>query len=156
MLHDVTAADYVWGPLRFTPPGGLRDDTLVTFTANDGRANVTVARIDLAAEGGGAVEPFARAQEQALLARRLKGYAAKLSTKKVGGFDVVVIDREFVDGISPLSQRQAYVGVGQQQIVVVTGTAQRAANNASSALQQIVDDVVASLRVDHAPKGARP
>jgi hypothetical protein len=130
------SAEYVWGTLRFTPPPGLRDDTLITFAAPSGRANVTVTRDDNA----GALEPYARAQEQALVARRLKGYSATLTTTKLGPHAAVVVDRTFVDG-KTLVQRQVFVAEGRA-VVMVTGTAHEgdAAANARA-----VDDVVASL-----------
>jgi len=143
--HARRVTAYLWGSLRFTPPAGMRDDTLVTFTADSGKANLTVTRD----EGAGAVEPYARAQEQALLARRLKGYKALVSTKKVGAFDVVVVDREFVDGITGFSQRQAFVGGPRGLVVVVTGTAKSGDGPSAT---RAVDDVVASLSFE--PSGA--
>jgi hypothetical protein len=130
------SAEYLWGTLRFTPPPGLRDDTLVTFTAAHGRANLTIARDDDA----GALEPYARAQEQALVARRLKGYRATLTTTKLGTHAAVVIERSFVDGRT-LVQRQVFVAEGRA-VVMVTGTAHE---SDAAANARAVDDVVSSL-----------
>jgi len=139
--HARPVTAYLWGSLRFTPPAGMRDDTLVTFTADSGKANVTVARD----EGAGAVEPYARAQEQALVSRRLKGYRASLTTQKVGGKDVVFVDREFVDGTTSFAQRQAFVAGPRGLVVIVTGTA---AHGDTTAAHRAVDDVVSTLSID--------
>jgi hypothetical protein len=140
------SAEYLWGTLRFAPPPGLRDDTLVTFTAAHGRANLTIARDDDA----GALEPYARAQEQALVARRLKGYRATLTTTKLGKHAAVVVERTFVDGRT-LVQRQVFVAEGRA-VVIVTGTAHE---GDSAANIHAVDDVVTSLSFSSVPGASR-
>ncbi len=121
----------------------MRDDTLVTFTSTDASANVTVTRDDHA----GAVEPYAQAQEQALIARRLKGYRAQVSSTKIGGFDVVVVDREFVDGSTAVAQRQAFVGGPRGLVVIVTGSA---VGRGNAAVHRAVEALVSSLTIDAA------
>jgi hypothetical protein len=121
--HTVTSSSYTWRHLRFTAPPGWRDDTLVTFTAPDASMNVTVSSEPLA----GDLSTWARAQEAALAAQRPKGYRPiSLDKTTIGTHVAVVADRELGEpSRGPLFQRQAFVALGGD-VVIVTATASRA------------------------------
>ena len=141
----MTAPVYAWRDLRFSVPPGWRDDTLVTLTAPGAGLNLTVSRDVLA----GDLLAWARAQENALAAQRPAGYrAVSLEKVVIGDHAAVVAERELGDGNkAPLVQRQAFVSVGGE-VVIVTATARRAERAAAAAA---VDGVVSSLVI-----GARP
>lgn len=112
---------YRWRDLRFAPPVGLHDDTLLTFSAPDGGWNLTVARDALT----GPLAAYARAQEQTLAARRPAGYKTSPPREEVAnGRKTVVVDRTLHDPRGkPLTQRQVFVGAGVDVVVIVTVTA---------------------------------
>jgi hypothetical protein len=141
----VSTPVYAWRDLRFSVPAGWRDDTLVTLTAPGAGLNLTVSRDALA----GDLLAWARTQENALAAQRPAGYrAVSLEQVVIGGRTAVVAERELGDGAkAPLVQRQGFVEVGGE-VVIVTGTARRAERAAAAAA---VDGLIASLVV-----GARP
>jgi hypothetical protein len=86
---------------------------------------------------------WARAQKSALAAQRPAGYrAVSLEKVTIGPHAAVVAERELVDGSkAPLVQRQAFVALGGE-VIIVTAIARRGARAAAIAP---VDDVVSSL-----------
>src|SRR5262245_32541231 len=88
--HVVSTSVYSWLDLRFALPAGLRDDTLLTLRSDDGAVSVTLTR-DVTSSGGDAFS-YAVAQEQALKAKKLKGYEGGAPTRaKIGSHAVVVV-----------------------------------------------------------------
>jgi hypothetical protein len=144
----VTTPVYAWRDLRFSTPAGWRDDTLVTLTAPGAALNLTVSRDAL----GGDLLAWSRAQENALAAQRPTGYrAVSLEKVTIGAHAAVVAERELVDGNkAPLVQRQAFVALGGE-VIIVTATARRSERAAAHAA---VDTLVASL--SSSSSGARP
>ncbi len=141
----MSASSYAWRHLRFAPPPGWRDDTLITLTAPGAALNVTLSCEPLAGDLAG----FAQAQEAALAAQRPPGYRAlALESVTLGAHDAVVADRELAGaGRAPLFQRQAFVALGGE-VVVVTATSARP--DRARAIDAVTH-IVSSLSI-----GARP
>lgn len=130
---------YLWRDLRFDLPQGFDDDSVLTFQLG-GVVSLTVTRDALPGSGAGAVDAYAKAQEQAVASTKQKNYA--VTVKNEGA--VVVVDRQFDDPTGTVVQRQAYKAGGKGVVVVVTGTARAA--HADKARRAVVD-VVQSLAV---------
>jgi hypothetical protein len=141
----VSASSYAWRHFRFQPPPGWRDDTLITLTAPGAALNVTLS----CEPGVDDLSAFAKAQEAALAAQRPPGYRAlALEPVALGAHDAVVADRELAGaGRAPLFQRQAFVALGGD-VVVVTATSSR--SDRESAVDAVAR-IVSSLSI-----GARP
>jgi hypothetical protein len=129
----VTDPVYAWRELRFTLPAGLDDDTLLAFRGAG--HSLTIARDALP----GALDAYARTQEQAVAAQRLPSYVAEGPKTLERAF---VVDRTFADAQGgKVFQRQAFVALGKV-VAIVTATARDAAVERA---KKTVVDVVQSL-----------
>lgn len=145
---------YLWRDLRFDLPAGFDDDTLLTFSStslsggasgpSSGAVSLTVARDTLT----GALDAWAKSQEQGFAAQKLPAYAADgpraLPELKGDAKKCVVVDRRFNDDDGDtIVQRQAFVALDHKVVAIVTATTR--ASTGEQAKKAVVD-VVTSLQ----------
>jgi hypothetical protein len=131
----------VWRALRFDPPDGFRDDTVVTLVMEQGNkvvANLTVV--------GGAPQPALEryVEAQVVEARRaIAGYATvRQRAQTVAGMPAIVVEAAVTQkGGAAMYQFQAYVG-GSDQLFIVTATSPGPyADSTRAAFERVLADL---------------